>query len=561
VLALGLSAVLAPGRAEAEMFTVGQDFACTHVSIQAALDAARANGPGSDQVVVTEEMTYTDQALDISDHSVELSAGYSCEFPDFWNMVTIRGNGLAPVIRAFTTSDFSHAVTLRNLVITGGGGAEGGGIRIVGAVRVALEGTWVRSNAAQRGGGVAALRRPSGSGNGGVLDLLPGAEIAGNLATATDGGGIYLGPSSQLHIAAHNVRISGNTAAARGGGVAVEGGSAYVGVNRNVLILDATGAVLTGNHAGTLGGGLFVTGHNGANGYRFAHELAIENNSAGVMGGGLVAQSGGRFDLRRDYGAVSYRVQCPQFSHCSRIAGNTAPAHSNGVGVALLDNAQGAIRQTEIRGHAVGAGSALYVDRSTLDLENTLVTGNHTRVLASGAVGVVARLGVTVTPTPPRLRTAYTTFAGNTTYYEQNGWNTAATDVHAPQGTRTDMFLTAMFDSPYPVLTYSATHTADCVFKLYGGGYSPDITVTRGAYTYYDDARLQGPTNYRPRISSPLVDYCDVSNWFTETGDLDLRTRCFDRPENFNDHGPCDVGAFESAPAPDTIFADGFDPR
>jgi hypothetical protein len=150
---------------------------------------------------------------------------------------------------------------------------------------------------------------------------------------------------------------------------------------------------------------------------------------------------------------------------------------------------------------------------------------------------------------------------GNTVFYDSSGQTLGASDVHAPQGTLTDMYLTALFDSPYPVSTYSSTHTADCVFKLYGGVFSPHITVTRSAYTYLADARLVGPTDHRPRASSPLVDYCDVSNWFTQTGDLDLNARCFDRFEdNPNDYGPCDVGAYEPQPAWDAIFVDGFDP-
>jgi hypothetical protein len=41
--------------------------------------------------------------------------------------------------------------------------------------------------------------------------------------------------------------------------------------------------------------------------------------------------------------------------------------------------------------------------------------------------------------------------------------------------------------------------------------------------------------------------------------DLDLRPRFFDRAQNMNVHGTCDVGAYELAPLVDLIFEDGFE--
>ncbi|HEY0178716.1 MAG TPA: hypothetical protein VGC30_03660 [Dokdonella sp.] len=97
-------AACAAARAKAESFVVGSpdDPHCRFDSVQAALDAAAANGPELDYVRVSREIAYTRLALDVHDQSVVIEGGYrSCELePDPDGAYTdLAGNRSDPLIR------------------------------------------------------------------------------------------------------------------------------------------------------------------------------------------------------------------------------------------------------------------------------------------------------------------------------------------------------------------------------------------------------------------------------------------------------------------------------
>lgn len=123
--------------------------------------------------------------------------------------VTLNGNNAGPVVFV----DTSETVTFKNLLITNGFGAKGGG-GIVSDGTVNLTGaTKVNGNRAYAGGGIL--------NNGGTLNLGGKVQVDGN--TATLGGGIY-NFESTVTMNGH-AQVNGNTATSDGGGIYNNGGT------------------------------------------------------------------------------------------------------------------------------------------------------------------------------------------------------------------------------------------------------------------------------------------------------------------------------------------------
>jgi len=531
---------------------VGQGPSCTHFSVQNALSDALANGPGTDVIYVSTEIPYLNQALVVGEQSVELVGVYACDWLDPWGgRVTLSGNGSDPVLAIETTANFRDTVVLRSLTFTGGGGSLGGGLRVEGPVRVVLDDVGVTGNAVVYGGGVGLAQR-GGSGYGAIVELLPGTEVTSNVAQPGWGGGIYVGPTSQLRIFADRVLVSQNFAFGGGGGIAVVGGNVSVGTAGRAVEIDlAQGAVVSNNQAGSLGGGIYLQG---ATSFLDAHELILANNSAGTADGGIAAQLGAQFSLSRDYPNI-YRVQCPSSAHCSRLTGNLAP---NGAAMALFQDARGYVSQTEVVGHSAGPNHAgvILVDGSRLGLDSVLATGNQTQFVNNAPGGSVIKHRYLLPAAPPQITIAYSTFAGNTGLLDGQPWS--ALDIVVQQNGQMQLFSSAFYDSAYPATTYgpNGLNSADCVVRRPGGAFAPDVSVTRSATVA--NPGFVSATDFRLTPTSPLIDYCDATASAPHTRDLGLKPRCYDRSANTNVYGPCDVGAHELAPPSDLIFADGF---
>jgi hypothetical protein len=117
-----------------------------------------------------------------------------------------------------------------------------------------------------------------------------------------------------------------------------------------------------------------------------------------------------------------------------------------------------------------------------------------------------------------------------------------------------------MYDAVYPLVAYSA-FTTDCVVHATGGlldghGMHTRETITGGPGEPPGPGFNQ-PLNgdYRLRSESFLADYCDTTQYVPSTRDLVLTPRCVDDPRNPDDHGSCDVGAYES----DHVFGNGYE--
>ena len=213
-------------QAMAAIFTVGGAVNCTHTTIQAALNAASANGE-ADIIRVSNQLSYSAQAITIGGGDFTLEGGYSdCSTTTPTGSTTISGLGGATDSVIKMSSDGVRY--FKRLLITRGDalGADGrgGGIRFDGTGDLILEDVSVDQNAALSGGGIY-FRSTGGAA---TLLINSNSSISRNVALEVDGhgGGITITGNARLIMTANNTSIFSNTASggnSRGGGIAVFG--------------------------------------------------------------------------------------------------------------------------------------------------------------------------------------------------------------------------------------------------------------------------------------------------------------------------------------------------
>jgi hypothetical protein len=534
--------------AYAALFTVGdtvQD-ACDFATIQEAIDAAAANGPVFDQILVANTGDYANQALQIGDQSLVIEGGYdSCLYQAPASAADIGGNGFDPVLRIAPEDAAKQYVTLYGLRLHGGGifgvfGSSGGGIYVTNNVTLTIGQTSIDNNGAASGGGIYidGITGPP------TVELDAGTQIHDNHAQYY-GGGIYL-ESGQLDIEADQVHIDYNRSDTDGGGIASFGGTVFVGSFGTVAArYDAAGASVSHNTAGAAGGGVSLAGASAA---LIANELIVDSNTAAVSGGGIVASAHATVSMARDYPG-SFVLQCPNARECSRLGNNRLGAQYGTVGgaLALYSGAFANIAQTIVRDNVALDGSVAYVEDATLFLEGVLATGNQSfDQSGQGSAAIFARNPTGIA----KVRIAYSTFAGNLEQASPTQ-NITAIDVIAKQGAQVSVFSSAFFDSYLPIITYDP-YTDDCVVNGPGGrdGWGSHSRFSTPADSGFNAAAAG---DFRLRSESPLNDYCDSSAFVASFRDLVLTPRCHDDPRKGNAYGTCDVGAYES----DQIFGNG----
>jgi len=292
--------------ANAAVYSVGQpsDRACTHTSLQAAIDAASANASTQTHTIriarplIEVSMDAIDDAFRIVDPQADLllEGNYaSCtdSFPQSNGSRTTLALSAGSVGRVLRVQSVPNrgaqrrVVTLRNLHLRGGnstsfpmGVAFGGGVRVSGAVSLRILSSYVTNNRSSRGGGIAVM--------GGAELLLDFSQVGGNIAEGLfgRGGGIYCGdPHSEVII--NEGAIIGNSTPGNGGGVHLDGcGGLRSGISRiggiaPVLIANNIAGVPDSSNGG-LGGGVYI--ENSVMSFTDAQEqtfsLLMENNTA-----------------------------------------------------------------------------------------------------------------------------------------------------------------------------------------------------------------------------------------------------------------------------------------
>lgn len=309
-------------QAMAAIFTVGGAVNCTHTTIQAALASASANAE-ADLIRVSNQLTYTAQAITIGGGDFTLEGGYSdCSTTTPTGSTTISGLGGATDSVIKITSDgvryFKRLLITRGDAI--GTGGRGGGIRFDGTGDLILEDVSVDQNAALSGGGIY-FRSTGGAA---TLLINSNSAISRNTAIEADGhgGGITITGNARLIMAANNTSIYSNTttgANSRGGGVAIFGPArADIGSPG----LGPFGAVF--DNEAEFGGGIAIYASTGSpqdNAYArvFSTDpdrpVRIHGNRARSLGGAVFARS-------ESFGGETLAGLCLLDA---RVDGNTAP--------------------------------------------------------------------------------------------------------------------------------------------------------------------------------------------------------------------------------------------
>jgi len=291
-----------------------RDRQCNFNTIQAAIDHATC--PNT-TIVVTNQLSYTNQRLTIVDKSLSLvGGGGQCGLINGRELDATPGTDAAPKVTISGVGSGGNAnviaiagnsrVSLKNLKITNGNlplsefGGFGGGISFFGRGGLTLANVDVVQNFAGFGGGIAM----TGLGGPAELRLGPDTLITGNTA-ANSGGGIRMDGESRLFMLADNSGVVFNHALGQdgqgfGGGVLVVGpakadiGSpGYYGLGA-IYLNDAIS-----------GGGLAVTSGSGDGTARLfttdpARPVRIQSNSARDAGGGVFVKP------RSDSGSTNF---------------------------------------------------------------------------------------------------------------------------------------------------------------------------------------------------------------------------------------------------------------
>jgi hypothetical protein len=542
-----LSVCAFAGPASAIDVYVGQSPTCDVGSLSDALIVIASSGPGPHTIHATNEVTYASQALFVTPVDLTIVGEHGCDdqTPD---MPTINGDGAHSVI---TMSGSNNAtLTLRNLTIRGGGNdGSGGGLDIRGAVNVTLDGTIVRDNVSDYGGGVY-IENTVGSSSG-ILLMLPGSSIEANSATQL-GGGVYA-PGGRVRMHASDTAVRDNASQDGGGGLAIFGGELDVGKYVDAAVDGtASGAVIEGNSAGTVGGGVYLFGNTAG---LFANELIVQDNYAQFAGGAIAASNGAYVLMQRDYPNAASTFNCPSSRECSRLSGNTAgygAPDTHGGAIALYAGSRADIAQTLVRNNIAADGSAAWVDASTLNMEGVLLSGNRsfdTPTMGSGLIRAV----YLAPASPPQLLLAFSTVVGNVET-DSNSVPWPANDIIAQQNTVMSLHAVVFHDSPYVPTAYGP-YTDDCIVRGSGGGLDPYGTHTRSAISNLPGFNLPDLFDFRLRSESLLTDWCDANAYAPHYRDLVLTPRCIDDPRHPDAYGTCDVGAYES----DHLFGNGVD--
>ncbi len=611
---------------------------CDTSSIQSAIGFADAFG---DTIVIDGGLTYSGQHLTIDGKSLTIEAGPCAPIigggaPEATAnaRVTISGNAGAssPVIAITGTSN----VTLVDLQITGntsssdGGGisytgdgtltltnvlvnlnnaADGGGIEVIsqggGATLQMTAGSGVLNNSASgRGGGIyfdataidgqlfldattvkANHSQMSGGGiafrGGGAVGLQTSAQILSNSAFINGGGLDIEGPSTAFDAYFPGVSISGNSAGFNGGGAYLQGG-----ISANLASADDSGVgMITLNHAGADGGGIYAAAANLSNAsltlalYSIdpSAPVSITDNTATGNGGGVYLQPNNASGATISFCAADFRLQhngakqgaaiygavdlytgsnvylnagcstsavCRNSRLCNTIDNNYVDDPAVGSAIYIADDGtfignRVAMLDNNVA-HLVQAGN----DYDNISFSNCLMAHNTTNELVD-VLGAHSSLSLKACTLANNVISADPAFLG--TYAIRSDPNLTLTDI--------------IFDEQPDV--YAVNYSGGVVFPSHLSfilatetiNLALGFAVTKGEPTFVDAAN----DDYHLQPTSLGIDYAPATSGI----DLDGNPRSVDLPTRPDNYGIQDLGAFErrfACGGGDSIFCDGFNP-
>jgi len=546
--ALSIAAALAllSPQANAEDFTVGPDAACTHATLQQAVDAAAANGPELDFIYLSNQVLHG--PVQIHEHSVWIRGGYddcSRQSQSARSELVATAGVDGPVVSVVGSDDPSglptHLVILQGLVIRGArNSGDGGGIFMSGTnLSMDIVQSEVRDNHAERGGGLWLDGKDNPNANVTLLDSvisdnharrsggglhaleLTRLRIIGTApvrfeanSAGEDGGGVYAQLANLSRWTSAAVEVSGNTAGRHGGGIAMTSGSTYgeqpAGDSAFLPL------VIAGNTAGGQGGGLLL-------------EIESQLEADGLVLRANTAQSGGGASVDRGHPMLTVTGREGPFE-CD---GNRAELGGSCLWAA--DRAMVRIERAEIHqndGNGSDPASTVRAsDMAVVDGEGWLMHRNGPGFELSDFALAQLR---------------YATIADN-----------GGTSFRLDDSSMVSLAASIVDDPGHPLLAASpkASFLPLCVIASDGTGLTgaPDNLLAPGDFV----DRTGGDYRLRLDPANPAIDRCDGPA--SDTPDLDGRPRGHDLPEVEDLFGPWDVGAYEAYSEQQALFGDGFE--
>lgn len=564
-------ALMLAGAADAAVFTVGSDAACTHRSLGAALNTTAANGPGVDEIRLVPGFAFSDFAdpWAIRNQSVTLRGGFpTCAASaQSGPRTTIVSREAGSLFTVSNSQALRTTVTLERLELTtpegssvnsvAAGGAlmlrgnvraivadsrvhgfraSGGGAMALrdepdGAPRIDLRQTEIRGNRASHGGGLHCLGQ-------GMIRLEPGAIVAGNVANG-EGGGVWSQGCSVVMLSRTALQ---DNQASQGGGLYGSGGAIV-----SMLWSERTqGPRVIGNRASFWGGGMFLTGSGTELMAWGSQWLANRAEPADVGGDGaaLLVGWGARARLLRD-------PSCPaSVDGCTRFYGNSAqsggfPEYPSIVDVragghltissALFDYNR--VVSVGNRGGAIVSVQPYVPGGSLAEIDNIVLNQNRARHL----FGAERTAGDDASAAGRVRAQSITSLDGQFTTVLGSQYAPPIADTALPVDLRASILLGA---TPLTDPGRVVTGALDCLLTTI----APELPVTRSRLVA--GAPVFEGGSFVPAWSSPALDYCDTAGLRSVSSDAHGRPRLDNDPLRHDRYGPLDLGAVERESEP-----------
>lgn len=537
---LGLFCLLSAGSAGAEIFRVGIGTGCTHLTVEAAVAAAAANGSGFDEIQIAHVTQTLGSLVEVDSHSVALVGGFSsCTAAIPTGQTTLRRSDPTDAFYVHSTTGTS-VLSLERITIEMGVSAKRA-LRLAGDVQALLIDSVLTDGQAPLGedggnvwmGGDATLAlirstielgEAQGSGGGiycagGGTVLVDGSSVLQENKSGNFGGGIFAqGCTLEIRGWIHLNVTSGD-----GGGIYATGGSSVLLASQGPGDLGA----MRSNRAGLDGGGLYLQGIGTT---AMARNATIEVNHSEVTGGGVVVAGGATFIMDVD------PATCSNGRKCSLLQSNSGGSAGAGA-INVTTGSSATIRQTEISFNRASDGiGAVAIVFGTLVIEGCEIFSNDSSVFDDVSRFYVvgsATIAFSTIVEPTEFSDVFWTTSGAT-------FRLLSSIVQADQTFHSPAFATAI----------------DCVITReqasFPAGGTLLTTVTDPTFLFQSSV----PFDYRLKRGSIAADYCDTFSYTPGDDDIDNQPRGWDDPTVTGVIGPYDLGADEWRP---DIFHDGFE--
>lgn len=581
------SGAASAGGGVALLVTVGSGASCDFDNLQAAINSGSTTPGASTLIAMSADMATT--GVLVVDRNITIRGDYvSCD-----SLATgdarraIIGNSSNSVIRALTTNATPRTLTLRDVIVRGGGAdnasERGGGIHAQNRIALTLERVSVSDNVSVRGGGIAVIGASASASIDGdtIIGSDPGAMLDGNATQSLVpevglGGGIYC-QGGALRIG--NASVRGNTSSLHGGGVYLDdcdldiepdnqgstrfqltnnvaangdGGGLYATNDSSILWRPLNtggfaGSAIT-NIAGGRGGALFI---NESSDFIGLHVRFVDSR-ADDRGGAIFADSNALVVL---WGGEQMR--CLSWVNCPGIT--TSRGITEGPAATLIGGAIYArggsiinLRQQHLYENSANNGSALHLsgDTTRAFLDGVLIARNFLYGVGNGASTVELTSSADIA-----MR--HVTMAGNFRASNQFPLVEPALSSIRANGTSGDAEV---------VLRNSIFHNdADSVIRLLVGATVDGSCVLAHEALSFPEATVLDPEyvntfgdmpDFGLSGLSPAIDRCPDSG-ATAPADVEGRARPLDLFDADNGPGTFDVGAFERFN--DGLLRDGFE--